>query len=402
MKLHWKKKTGENNLLQILDTTLREGEQTPGVYFDRHIKLAIARMLNDIGIDIIETGHPAVTSEIYDSVRTIAHSGFTSTIGAHSRSIKSDVELALECGVDFLGIFYCVSDERLDTVFKKELDDAIEQISSVISFAKEQNPNLIIRYTPEDTVRSQFSNVIAASVAAVKAGADIISVADTTGYMVPGTERSMFDYIAKLKSELAVNNCYPKIAVHCHNDRGFALANALDAFRAGAEIIDASVLGLGERAGIVDLAQLLVVLTSDYNMSRWKLEKLDELYQFVSKNSGVPIPVNYPIMGRNAFTHCAGVHTHAASVNPTHYESLSPELLGKERHFSLDHMSGIASIKYALQLLNISDLSSELQLSVLNEVKSLGQKGKVVELYELPDIVAFTKQNNKQIKIKIK
>lgn len=389
-------------MLQILDTTLREGEQTPGVYFDRHIKLAIARMLNDIGIDIIETGHPAVTSEIYDSVNAIANSGFASTIGAHSRSIRSDVELALECNVDFLGIFYCVSDERLDTVFKKELEVAIEQITSVISFAKSENPELIIRYTPEDTVRSQFENVIAASVAAVKAGADIISVADTTGYMVPGTDKNMFDYISKLKSRLAQNGCTPKIAVHCHNDRGFALANALDAYRAGAEIIDASVLGLGERAGIVDLAQLLVVLSSDYNLQRWNLEKLDELYQFVSRHSGVPIPVNYPVMGKNAFTHCAGVHTHAAAVNPTHYESLSPELLGKERHFSLDHMSGIASLKYALELLNIHDLTTEIQLEVLKEVKSLGQKGKVVELNELPDIVAFTKQNNKQKQIKIK
>lgn len=389
-------------MLQILDTTLREGEQTPGVYFDRHIKLAIARMLNDIGIDIIETGHPAVTSEIYDSVNAIANSEFTSTIGAHSRSIRSDVELALECNVDFLGIFYCVSDERLDTVFKKELEVAIEQITSVISFAKSENPKLIVRYTPEDTVRSQFENVIAASVAAVKAGADIISVADTTGYMVPGTDKNMFDYISKLKSRLAENGCTPKIAVHCHNDRGFALANALDAYRAGAEIIDASVLGLGERAGIVDLAQLLVVLSSDYNLQRWNLEKLDELYQFVSRHSGVPIPVNYPVMGKNAFTHCAGVHTHAAAVNPTHYESLSPELLGKERHFSLDHMSGIASLKYALELLNIDDLTTEIQLEVLKEVKSLGQKGKVVELNELPDIVAFTKQNNKQKQIKIK
>ena len=101
-------------------------------------------MLNDIGIDIIETGHPAVTSEIYDSVKTIANSNFNSIIGAHSRSIKSDVDLALECGVDFLGIFYCVSDERLDTVFKKDLDDAIKQITSVISFAKSQNPNLLL------------------------------------------------------------------------------------------------------------------------------------------------------------------------------------------------------------------------------------------------------------------
>lgn len=388
--------------LQILDTTLREGEQTPGVYFDRHIKLAVARMLNEIGINIIETGHPAVTQEIYDSVKAIAHSGFKAKIGAHSRSIKSDVELAHECGVNFIGIFYCVSDERLDTVFNKELDNAIEQITEVISFAKSKKPNLTIRYTPEDTVRSQFDNVLKASIAAVKAGADIISVADTTGYMLPGTERSMYDYIKKLKNGLSDSGCKPQIAVHCHNDRGFALANALDAYRAGAEIIDASVLGLGERAGIVDLAQLLVVLTADYGMNNWKLDQLDDLYHFVSRHSGVPIPVNYPIMGKHAFTHCAGVHTHAAAVNPTHYESLSPELLGKERHFSLDHMSGIASLKYALHLLKIDDVDIETQKDILKEVKYLGQKGKVVELNELPYIVEFTKQNKKHNPAKIK
>ncbi len=385
-------------MLQILDSTLREGEQTPGVYFDKHIKLAIAKMLDDIGVNIIETGHPSVTQEIHDSVQIIANGSFNATIGAHARSLKSDVELALNCGVDFVGIFYCVSDDRLSSVFKKELDSAIEQITDVIKFAKNINPNVIIRYTPEDTVRSEFSNVVAASVAAVKAGADVISVADTTGYMIPGTDRSMFDYISKLKAELNSRDLHPKIAVHCHNDRGFALANAIDAYRAGAEIIDASVLGLGERAGIVDLAQLMLVLSTDFNMDSWKLEKLDELYKFVSTHSGVPIPRNYPIVGKHAFTHCAGVHTHAAAINPTHYESLNPELLGKERTFSLDHMSGIASLKYALSLINENDLSDELQLEVLTEVKNIGQKGKVVELTELPHIVHYIKQNYKHKK----
>ncbi len=383
-------------MLQILDSTLREGEQTPGVYFDKHIKLAIAKMLDEIGVNIIETGHPSVTQEIHDSVQIIAHEKTKATIGAHARSLKGDVELALNCGVDFVGIFYCVSDDRLDTVFKKELDAAITQITEVIKFAKSKNPNIIIRYTPEDTVRSEFSNVVAASVAAVKAGADVISVADTTGYMIPGTDRSMFDYISKLKAELNSRDLHPKIAVHCHNDRGFALANAIDAYRAGAEIIDASVLGLGERAGIVDLAQLMVTLTTDFGLDNWKLDKLDELYKFVSLHSGVPIPRNYPIVGKHAFTHCAGVHTHAAAINPTHYESLNPELLGKERTFSLDHMSGIASLKYALSLINESNLTEELQLEVLTEVKNIGQKGKVVELTELPHIVHFIKQNYKR------
>ena len=385
-------------MLQILDSTLREGEQTPGVYFDKHIKLAIAKMLDDIGVNIIETGHPSVTQEIHDSVQIIAHNNFKAVIGAHARSLKSDVELALNCGVDFIGIFYCVSDDRLNTVFNKELDEAILQITNVIKFAKSVNPEIIIRYTPEDTVRSEFSNVVAASVAAVKAGADVISVADTTGYMIPGTDRSMFDYISKLKLELNLQDLHPKIAVHCHNDRGFALANAIDAYRAGAEIIDASVLGLGERAGIVDLAQLMLVLSTDFGFSNWKLDKLDELYKFVSLHSGVPIPRNYPIVGKHAFTHCAGVHTHAAAINPTHYESLNPELLGKERTFSLDHMSGIASLKYALSLINEDDLLKELQLEVLKEVKNIGQKGKVVELTELPHIVHYIKQNFKHKK----
>ncbi len=380
-------------MVWVLDSTLREGEQTPGVYFDKHIKLAIANLLNEVGIDIIEAGHPMVTQEIHSAVKSIAQKDFKSIVGAHSRSLKSDVDLALECSVGFLGIFYCVSEERLNTVFKKDLDAAIQQITDVIKYAKSQNPKLLIRYTPEDTVRSQFENVVKAAVAAVEAGADIISVADTTGYMVTGTQRNMYDYISRLKSEFDKRNLKPKIAVHCHNDRGLALANALDAYRGGAEIIDATVLGLGERAGIVDLAELLVVLTVDYGIQKWNLQKLTELYELVSKHSGIPIPANYPVTGKNAFTHCAGVHTHAASINPMHYESLNPEILGRERNFALDHMSGIASLRYALKLINEEDLDEDIQQDVLKEVKAVGQRGRTVDLAELKHIVDAVKHH---------
>jgi 2-isopropylmalate synthase len=382
-----------SDLIWVLDSTLREGEQTPGVYFDKHIKLAIASLLDEIGVDIIESGHPMVTPEIHAAVKAIAQKGFKSIVGAHSRSLQTDVDLALECGVKFLGIFYCVSDERLESVFKKDLDSAIKLITDVIKYAKSQNPNLLIRYTPEDTVRSQFENVVKAATAAVEAGADIISVADTTGYMVPGTSRSMYDYVSRLIEELDKRNLHPKIAVHCHNDRGLALANALDAYRAGANIIDAAALGLGERAGIVDLAQLLTVLTVDYNENKWNLGKLVELYDLVSKHSGIPIPANYPITGKNAFTHCAGVHTHAASVNPMHYESLNPDILGRTRTFSLDHMSGIASLRYALKLIGEESLDDDHQMDVLKEVKSVGQRGRTVDLAELKHIVEAVKHH---------
>lgn len=382
----------------VLDSTLREGEQTPGVYFDKHIKLAIANLLDEVGVDIIEAGHPMVTPEIHAAVKSIAQKNYKAIVGAHSRSLKSDIDLALECGVGFIGIFYCVSDERLNTVFKKDLNTAIELITDVIKYAKSQNPKLLIRYTPEDTVRSQFENVIKAAVAAVEAGADIISVADTTGYMVPGTNRSMYDFISKLKNEFSKRNLSPKVAVHCHNDRGLALANALDAYRAGVDIIDASVLGLGERAGIVDLAQLLTILSVDYNEKKWNLSKLVDLYDLVSRHSSIPIPANYPVTGQNAFTHCAGVHTHAAAINPMHYESLNPELLSRQRTFALDHMSGIASLRFALAMIGEESLDEDIKLDVLKEVKSVGQKGRIIELSELKHIVDAVKHHQTYIK----
>jgi 2-isopropylmalate synthase len=330
-----------------------------------------------------------VTPEIYHAVKRIANRRLKSIVGAHSRSLEKDVDLALECGVGFLGIFYCVSEDRLNGVFKKELTSAVDQIAKVISYAKEKKPDLLIRYTPEDTVRSKFENVVSAAEAAVKAGADIISIADTTGHMVPGTPNNMYDFVCRLKEALDQKNANPKIAVHCHNDRGFALANALDAFRAGAEIIDATVLGLGERAGLVDLAQLIVALLDhDHEMHSWKTEKLSELYQLVSRYSGIPIPAHFPVMGKNAFTHCAGVHTHAAIKNPLHYQSLDPKIFGRKMEVSLDHMSGLSSIQWALDQLKIELDKDHTQL-VLETVKSIGQKGRSVDLEELRHIVEW-------------
>ncbi len=218
---------------------------------------------------------------------------------------------------------------------------------------------------------------------------------------MPGTDRSMYDYISKLKESLALRGAEPMIAVHCHNDRGLALANVLDAFRAGAEIIDVSVQGLGERAGIVDLAQLLVVLATQYGFhEKWDLKLLPELYSLVSKHSGVSIPANFPVIGDNAFTHCAGVHTHAAAINPMHYESLSADIVGRERNFSLDHMSGLASIHYALDLLGIDNISKEEEKEILTQVKSVGQSGRTVDLPELTHIIDFIKQSNNKAKEK--
>ena len=159
------------------------------------------------------------------------------------------------------------------------------------------------------------------------------------------------------------------------------------------EIIDASVLGLGERAGIVDLAQLIIALLSmNENLPHLNPKKLTELYELVSKYAGVAIPVHFPVMGRNAFTHCAGVHTHAAVKDPTHYQSLDPSILNRQMEVSLDHMSGISSVQWALEKLNI-ELDNEMIIQILNQIKAIGQKGRIVDLNELKHIVDWCKKH---------
>jgi 2-isopropylmalate synthase len=374
-------------MVQILDSTLREGEQTPGVYFDSHLKMAIADLMNEIGIEYLEAGHPAVSNEIEEAVKKISKRDLNLKVCAHSRSLRKDVDLAINCGVDFLGIFYCVSNGRLNGVFKKTINSAIDQIKDVIQYAKEQKPELIIRYTPEDTVRSDYQNIIQAATTAVSAGADIISIADTTGYMIPGTERSMYDYVVRFKTDLEDAGLKPKIAVHCHNDRGLALTNALDGYRAGAEIIDASVLGLGERAGIVDLAQITTVLKADFDVpNNWNLKLLPKLYQLVESYSKTSIPSNFPVTGENVFTHCAGIHTHAAAINPIHYQSLDNTLVGRNVGISLGHMAGVSAVRYSLEKIGVNNVDKELLFKVLDKVKSMGQKGRVVNQEELRHI----------------
>ena len=373
----------------VLDATLREGEQAPGVYFDPHVKLAIARLLDEVGLEFIEAGHPVVSEDIRQGIGLIAGSGLRAGIGAHARALKGDIEAALECGIGLLGVFLCVSSARLRDR-GMTLGAAIDNVAESVSFAKASRPGLIVRFTPEDAVRSPMEHVVAAAGAAVAAGADIISVADTTGSMIPVGGRSLYDWLGRFREELARHGAFPRIAVHCHNDRGLALANALDGMRAGATLIDASVLGLGERSGIVDLAMLLAVLSQDFPGSgSWRLERLAELYRLVSRFSGIPVPAHFPVMGRHAFSHCAGVHSQAALHDPRHYQSLDPTPFGLQPEFTLDHMSGRSALAHALERIGVADVEKELLPLILGRVKEIGRRGRVVTVEELRWIVDY-------------
>jgi 2-isopropylmalate synthase len=379
-------------MLQILDSTLREGEQTPGVYFSPDKKMIIAQFLDQIGVDIIEVGNPAVDREIALAITRISQAGLKAKIGAHSLCKIDHVQKALDCGIDFLGIFFSVSKKRLEQDYNIDLDVAIEKIIEVVTFAKEQKHDLLIRYTAEDTVRSPIENVIAAASAAVKAGVNIISIADTTGYSTPfHPQRSMYFYVKTLKEELGNRGLYPQIEVHCHNDKGLALANALDAYRGGADIIDVATMGLGERAGIVDLAELLInLIDMGEKEKKWQLNYLEELYKFVSQHSHIPSPPHQAITGKNAFTHYAGVHVKAVAKNEELYQSLNPQLLGKQSSFALGMQSGYTAVQMALKQIGQGELAENKDLvdKILQEIKVIAKRGTPIDIEaELPKII---------------
>lgn len=379
-------------MVQILDSTLREGEQTPGVYFSPETKLLIAEFLDQIGVDIIEAGNPTVSSEIAASIGQIVKANFKAKIGAHSLCRIDHVQRALDCGVDFLGVFFSVSQQRLERDYQIPVEAALDRIFEVIHYARQQRPDLVIRYTPEDTVRSAMSHVIQAAIVAVEAGADIISIADTTGYATPfQADRSYAHYVNTLKDGLAQHDLYPAIEAHCHNDRGLALANALDAYHNGADIIDTSVMGLGERAGIVDLAALLVnLIEMGEPESTWNLAGLKELYHLISRYSHISPPPHSPVVGKNAFTHYSGVHVRAIARDESLYQSLNIGSLGIKSDLALGVQSGRAAVELAMHQIGRGGLLSNPALinRVLQAVKELAKRGTLIDIdTELPSIV---------------
>ena len=317
-------------MVELLDTTLREGEQTPGVTFSVDEKLIIAGLLDDFGVDIIEAGHPIVSEDVSRSIKLITSQGYKSSILAHCRAKKEDIDAAISCEADWVGIFFCVSKQRLDQHFKLDLESAINQVSSSIQYAKDHGVK--VRYTPEDTTRTDYESLLRASRAAVDAGADRISIADTVGAMTP---IKMYNLVKKLKSDLKVD-----LNVHCHNDLGLATANSLAAYEAGVKMIDVTVNGIGERVGITSLSEICLALNCFYDVKNsWKLNKLTEISHIVSEFSGINISPNAPIVGENAFRHKAGLHVSAVINNPKHYEVFPAELVGQRRDVVLDKMA---------------------------------------------------------------
>jgi len=366
-------------MVEILDTTLREGEQTPYVNFTVDEKIEIAKMLDRVGVDMIEAGDPSVSPNVAKAIERIASLGLRAEIVAHSIASRPGIDKAKACGADRVGIFYATSKIHLDVKLHKTQDQAIDIIREHVAYARDLG--LKVRYTPEDGTRTDFDFLVQVCNAAIEAGADRISFADTLGIMQPHT---MFERVQALHERLLP--C--KIDLHCHDDYGLALANAMSGIRAGANCIHTTVNGLGERTGIPDLAETIVSFHNLEGDDKFNIQPLMELSSYLEKVSGFLLAPNKPITGQNAFSHKSGVHTNGILKDPRTYEPFDPAILGRERKIIIDKYTGKTAVASRLDEYGIEVSAAELEV-IVTRIKNIGDQRK--QLFDA-DILEIAEQ----------
>jgi len=353
-------------MVEILDTTLREGEQTPYVNFTVDEKIEIAKTLDRVGVDMIEAGDPSVSPNVAKAIERIASLNLQAEIVAHSIASRPSIDRVKACGADRVGIFYATSKIHLDVKLHKTEEQVIALIQEHVAYAR--SLGLKVRYTPEDATRTDFEFLVQVCNAAIEAGADRISFADTLGIMQPHT---MFERVSALRERLLP--C--KIDVHCHDDYGLALANAMAGIRAGASCIHTTVNGLGERTGIPDLAEAVVLLHNLERVEKFNLQSLMELSSYLEKVSGVLLAPNKPITGQNAFSHKSGIHTNGILKDPRTYEPFDPAILGRERKIIIDKYTGKTAVAARLDEYGIEVSAAELEV-IVTRIKNIGDQRK--------------------------
>ncbi|MFQ5795027.1 MAG: homocitrate synthase [Candidatus Bipolaricaulia bacterium] len=365
--------------IEILDTTLREGEQTANVSFSVDEKLEIARRLDEFGVDIIEAGHPVVSPDVREAVERIAHEGFRAQVLAHARAMRSDIDDALTAGTVWVGIFLGTSPLSLEHKLHISREVALEKIVDSICYAKDHG--LKVRFTPEDATRTELDYLLEVVGRAEEAGADRISIADTVGTMHPTAMRVLVDQVV---SQLSV-----PVHVHCHNDYGMAVANSLAGYEAGARLIDVTVNGLGERTGLASLAEVIIALKMLYHVENdWALEMLPELSHLVEKYSGVFNSDLAPIVGMSAFSHKAGLHTRAVLEDPRTYEAIPPEIVKRHRQIIIDKYTGRDTVRARLEEMGIKPTAAQLE-EIVSRIKEKPVKRHFtdIDLLEIADDV---------------
>lgn len=365
--------------IKIVDTTLRDGEQTAGVAFANHEKVTIAQTLSDMGIDQLEVGIPTMGGDEKTTIKAICKRDLNSSIMAWNRAVITDIEQSIDCGVDAVAISLSVSDIHIEHKLKKSREWVLDNMYNAVTYAKKNG--LYISVNGEDASRADTDFLIEFINLAKEAGADRFRYCDTVGVMEPFTIRETIEKIHK-----ATNF---DIEMHTHNDFGMATANAIAGIVGGANHIGVTVNGLGERAGNAALEEVIMALKfvygyeTDIDTTRFR-----EISKYVSQASGRQLPDWKAIVGTNMFRHESGIHADGAMKNPKNYEAFDPSEVGLERQIVIGKHSGKAAIvsKFKEYEIELSKEESEVMLELIRQTsvrmkRNLFDK-ELVEIYK--------------------
>jgi D-citramalate synthase len=343
--------------------------------------LLIAHKLDALGVDIIEAGSAITSKGEREAIRAVANEGLNAEICSYCRVLNEDIDLALECDVDSIHLVVPVSDLHIRSKLKKDRETVKQMALDATEYAKDHG--LIVELSGEDASRADIGFLKSLYSEGIVAGADRVVFCDTVGLLVPEKTYEIFSELSTLDKP---------VAIHCHNDFGFATANTISALRAGASEAHVTINGIGERAGNTSLEEVVMGLENLYGYSSHI--KLDELYttsRLVSRLTGIPVAPNKAIVGGNAFTHEAGIHVHGLIADTSTYEPMKPETIGRHRKIVLGKHAGRSSVIMALRELDL-DVNDEQLNEIVARIKELGDKGKHVTDADL-EIIAETVLN---------
>ncbi|OGO40832.1 MAG: homocitrate synthase [Chloroflexi bacterium RBG_16_57_9] len=366
----------------IIESTLREGEQFVGANFTTEQKIRIAEALDDFGIEYIELTSPLASPKSFDDCKTIAHLGLKCKVLTHIRCHKEDAKHALETGVD--GIDTVIGTSSMLRTFShgKSIDQIIDLAYDVLSFIREQAPHIELRFSTEDSMRSEEADLYRVYLAVDRFGlVNRVGIADTVGVASP---TKIYQLVSTLRRLVKCD-----IEFHGHNDSGCAIANAFTALEGGATHVDTSVLGIGERNGITPLGGLIARMYAtnrELTRRKYRLEKLHEIDTLVAEMVGVEVPFNNYITGPVAFTHKAGIHAKALLNNPETYEILNPQDFGLTRYISVAHrLTGWNAVKNRADQLGLN-LTDDRVKTITSHIKALADE-KRITLEDVDDML---------------
>lgn len=367
----------------VHDSTLREGEQTPGVIFSLENKLEIAKKLDEVGIQQIEAGFPAASEKQRNCIKSILDMNLDAQLSAFARAKKEDIDAVADVGADGIVVSLSISPYHRKHKFGGMTQETyLERLDEMVSYA--ESYGLFVIYSAEDTTRENDLEFLKkAYKTAEDAGADRARVVDTLGCAGPN---GMAFLVKEIGSVVDI-----PIEVHCHNDLGLALANSLAAVDAGASTVSTSVNGIGERAGITVTEEIIPALHIIYGTSPFEMSQLNSLSKLVEELSGVKMPPHKPITGENVTAHSSGIHQHGVLINPQTYEFYPPRLVGQKRRVYIDELSGRHGIMYVAEKELKIDISEDTAKKVLEKIKAAYSRGARRSSYtpdELAEMIA--------------